>query len=121
MEVFGGDVLERGELVDARVVDQDVETTEGLPRLGEEPIDLLLLRHVGLHRDGLTTTASDVGDHAVGTLLAGGIVDDDGGAGLGPMPGGGGADPPGGPGDVGHLVAELAHVAISSVPRSWEN
>src|SRR4030095_13941637 len=87
MEALLGELLERGELVDAGVVDQDVETAEGLLRLGAEAIDLLRLRHVGRHRERPAALARDVGDHAVGALLAGGVVDDHGGAGLGQLPG----------------------------------
>ena len=45
-----------------------------------------------------------VGDDPIGAFLAGGVVDDDGGARLGQVPGDGGPDPLGSPGDDGHLV-----------------
>ena len=57
VKVLGGHVLERRELVDAGVVDQDVEPAERLLRLGEEPLDVGLLGHVRLHRDGLAALA----------------------------------------------------------------
>ena len=71
VEVLGRDLLERGELVDAGVVDEDVELAERLLRLGEEPPDVGLLGDVGLHGDGLAALASDLGDDAVGPFLAG--------------------------------------------------
>ena len=77
MEVLGRDLLDRSELVDARVVDQDVEPAERLLRLGEQPPDVGLPGHVRLHGDGLAPLAGDLGDDAVGPLLAGRVVDDD--------------------------------------------
>ena len=46
VEVLGRHVLERGELVDAGVVDQDVEPAERLLRLGEQAPDVGLLGDV---------------------------------------------------------------------------
>ena len=58
VEVLGGDVFQRGELVDAGVVDQDVELAERLLRLGEQPSGCPpVLADVGLHGDGLAALA----------------------------------------------------------------
>jgi len=42
VEVLVGDALERGELVDAGIVHQDVEPAERLLRLGEQALDVRL-------------------------------------------------------------------------------
>ena len=76
VKVLGRHVLQRCKLVDAGVVDQDVELAAGLRGLGEKPTDIRFFRDVGLHRDGLAAFAGDFGDDAVGTFLAGGVVDD---------------------------------------------
>jgi hypothetical protein len=107
MKVLRSDLLELPELVDAGVVDQDVETAERLLGLGEQAVDLLRLRHVGLDGDGSAALARDVGDDAIAALLAGGVVDDDGGARLGQMPGDSGPDPLGSPGDDATLLLSL--------------
>ena len=44
--------------------------------LREEAADVGLLGDVGLDGDGLAALAGDLGDDAVGPLLAGGVVDD---------------------------------------------
>ena len=73
-----GHLLERRELVDAGVVDQDVEPAECLLAFGKQALDVRLLRYVTLHGDGLAPAAHDLRHHTLGALLAGRVVDDDG-------------------------------------------
>jgi hypothetical protein len=115
VEVLLGDVFERRELVDAGIVHQDVERAERLLRLGEQALDVRLSRDIGLHRNGLAALAGDLGHHAVGAVLAGGVVDDDRRAFIRQMLGDGGANPLGCPGHDRHLVRELAHVLVPHV------
>jgi hypothetical protein len=46
VEVFLGHILQRGELIDAGVVDQDVQSAERLVRLREQPVDVGLLGEI---------------------------------------------------------------------------
>ena len=53
-----------------KVQTHDVERAERLLRLGEETFDLRLFRDISLHGNGLSPLAFDIGDDAVGALLA---------------------------------------------------
>ena len=53
VKMLFGDFFERRRLVNAGVVHQDVEPAERLLRFGEQSLDLGLLGHIRLHRDGL--------------------------------------------------------------------
>jgi hypothetical protein len=75
VEVVGGHVLQRGKLVHAGVVDQDVDPPERPLGLAEQSADVGLLGHVGLHGDGLAAAAGDLRNHPVGPVLAGRVVD----------------------------------------------
>src|SRR6188768_3905215 len=94
--MFDRDGLERLELVDARVVHEDVEPAEGGLGFGDEAGDVSGLGDVALNGDGLAAGGDDLGDNLVSTGLAGGIVDDDGSSGGGEVLGDGGADALGG-------------------------
>src|SRR6516164_412945 len=118
MEVLFGDILERGELVDAGVVDQNVQPAEDRLRLREETPDLRRSRYVCLDGDGPSALACDLGDHTVGAVLAGGIVDDNRGALSRQLLGDGGADLLGRADDNRHGVLALAHVLASLSPRT---
>ena len=99
-----------GEIVDAGVVDQDVELAERLFGFGEESLDFGRFGDVGLHGDGLAAFFVDVGDDAVRAFLAGAVVDDDGRAFGGQLFGDRGADAFGCPGDDGDFASEfLSH------------
>src|SRR5437879_12834009 len=76
VEVLFGDAFERRGLVNSGVVDEDVEPAECPLRLGEETLDVCLLRDVCLHRNGLAASAYNLRDQVVGALLARGVVDD---------------------------------------------
>ena len=74
MEFVFGDILERSERVDAGVVHQHVRRAEGLLRLRKEPFHVGRFRDVALDCDRLAALAGNLRDHAVRSLLAGGIV-----------------------------------------------
>ena len=108
-----GDLVEGREGVDAGVVDEDVEAAVRLFGLGEEFGDVGLPGDVALDGDGLAACGGDVGDDLVGSGLAGGVVDDDAGAGGGEGLGDAGSDALGRAGDDCYLIGELAHLYLS--------
>ncbi len=122
-EVLHRHLFERGKLVDAGVVDQAVELAEGLRRFGEQTLDILRLGHVRLDRDRFAAVARDRRDDAVGTGLAGGIVDHHSGPLVGEVPGDRGADPLGSARHEGDLASQLlsvgAHDRILSEVMGW--
>jgi len=78
---FFGDAFERRELVDAGIVHQNVQLARRLFWfLREEADDVGCLRDVGLHGDGFAALGGDLLHDAIGAFLAGGVIDDDGGA-----------------------------------------
>src|SRR5438034_11801951 len=68
VEVLFGDAFERRGLVNSGVVEEDVEPAECPLRLGEETLDVCLLRDVCLHRNGLAASAYNLRDRVVGAL-----------------------------------------------------
>ena len=74
MEFVFRDSLQRLERVDACVVHEHVGRTEGLLRFRKETLHVGRFRDVALDRDRLAALASDLRDHAVRALFAGGIV-----------------------------------------------
>src|SRR6188768_2434601 len=105
--MFDRDGLEGRELVDARVVHEDVEPAKGGLGFGDEAGDVSGLGDVALNGDGLAAGGLDLGDDRIGTSFAGGIVNDDGRTGGGEVLGDGGADALGGTGDEGYFIGEL--------------
>ena len=94
VEVLGGHVFQRSELVDAGVVDQDVEPC----RTPSSPRQTAARCRPAWRRSACTATAlpplpAISRDDAVGPLLAGGVVDDDRGAFGGQVHGDRGPDP----------------------------
>jgi hypothetical protein len=75
VEVLGRHFFERREFVNAGVVDQYIEPAECLFRLGEQALDVGGPGHIGLHGDRPAAFACDLGNDAVSSLLAGGVVD----------------------------------------------
>ena len=69
------DGLERRELVNARVVDEDVDRTERLHGLRDDAFHVFGIGQVAVHGDSFATLGDDGGDHAVGGLFAGAVVD----------------------------------------------
>jgi hypothetical protein len=78
VEMFLGDLFERREFVDARVVHENVNRAERLIGFGEQAGDVRLLGNVRLSGDGLATRAGDFGDDPVRARFAGSVIDDDG-------------------------------------------
>jgi hypothetical protein len=78
--VLFGEGLDRQELVDAGVVDEDVEVAELLDSCVDDALSPGGLRDIATDGDGFATRGGDGRNHLIRTSLAGGIVDDDGGA-----------------------------------------
>src|SRR5271167_2095671 len=76
--VLFGEGLDRGELVDAGVVDEDVEAAEVLDRRVDKALGLGGVGHIGAYGDGFATAGGDGGNYSIRASLAGGIIDDDG-------------------------------------------
>src|SRR5438132_1380384 len=68
VKMFRGNVFKRHELVDAGVVDEDIERAEGFFCFGEKAADVGLFREIGLHRDRLAAVALDLADDSLGAL-----------------------------------------------------
>jgi hypothetical protein len=69
VELFLGDLFKRRPIVNSRVVDEDIEPTERLFRLGKELFDLCLLRHVGLDGNRLSAAFCNFVHDPVCTLF----------------------------------------------------
>ena len=80
VEVLGGDGFEGAELVDAGVVDEDVELAVVLDGGVDDGLRVGGLGDVALDGDGFAAGLGDGVDDVVGTGFVGGVVDDDGGA-----------------------------------------
>jgi hypothetical protein len=83
-----GDRGECAEFVDASVVHEDIDSVVGGFGLGDEADNVGGFGDVALDREGITSGRGDFGDDFIGTGFAGGVVDDDGGAGSGEVLGG---------------------------------
>ena len=94
----------RRELVDTGVVHQDIEPPKRILCLGKEPLDVILLCHVGLHRDCFSAALRNFIHHAICAFFRGGIVHDDIRAFCGQLFGDFGADSLRGPGHNCDLV-----------------
>ncbi len=80
MEVVGGDRFQRCELVHAGVVYQDIQLLISGLGFREQASDVVGLGDVGLDSDRFAPFFGDMTDDVVGARLAGGVIDDDGGA-----------------------------------------
>ena len=112
VEVLRRDGFEGRELVDAGVVDQDVELAEGLDGGVDDGLRVGGLGDVSVDGDGLAAGLGDGVDDGVGAGLAGGVVDDDGGARGGEGLGDGGSDALGGAGNDGDFSCKFAHLNL---------
>src|SRR4029077_18088848 len=110
--VLFGEGIDGEELVNAGVVHEDVEVAEVLDGCVHEALSLGGLRDIATDGDGFATGGGDGGDHSIRTSLAGGVVDDDGGAFGGERFGDGGSDTLGCAGDDCDFTCELAHIYI---------
>ena len=109
VDVLGGDGFEREELVDAGVVDEDVEAAEGLGGLRYELGDLGRIGQVGLHGDGLASGGLYSLDEGFGGSSTARVVDHDGGSVGGETLGDGGAYSFGGAGYEGNFSLKIGH------------
>src|SRR5262245_13187416 len=100
-------VFQRREIVNARVVDENIELVECLFRFDKETIDLGRLGEIGLNSDSLAAFAFNLLDDAIGTLLTGGIIDDYGSAFRGQLPGDGRTDAFGSTRNDRHFALQL--------------
>jgi len=75
VEVFGGDVVQGRELVETRVVDEDVDHTERLDGLSDHGFHLVGVGEIAMDSDGFASLAGDGRHHAVRSLPAGTVVD----------------------------------------------
>ena len=101
--------LDRRELVDARVVDEDVELAVALDRGLDDPARVVGLGHVAADGDRLAAVGGDGRHDGLRPGLAGGVVDDHRGTLGGERLGDGGADALGRAGDHCNLAGEPAH------------
>jgi hypothetical protein len=111
--------LDRGEFVDAGIVNEDVDTPEGSLGVGKQADDVAGVGDIALQGDRLAAGGGDVGDDLVGSGLAGGVVDNDGRTGRGEVLGNGGADALGGAGDEGGLPASLCDFMMIGGKARW--
>ena len=77
VEMLLGDLFERREFIDARVVHEHVQLAEGFLGFGEQTFDVRLFGDVALHGDRLAARAGDFGDDLVRARFAGSVIDDD--------------------------------------------
>ena len=77
VKVLGRDRVERQKLIEARVVDQDVERAKRRDTLCKQTLDVVGPRDVGLDGDGLAPLFSNTLDDGFGAGLATGVVDHD--------------------------------------------
>ena len=76
VEVFLGDVLQWDKLVDAGVVNEDIELAEGLLGFGKETFNVHLPSYVCPHCDRFSALFCNFVHDTIRSLLAGGIVND---------------------------------------------
>src|SRR4051812_8475663 len=112
-----GDRFERVELVDSRVVDQNVDFAERLVRLLEQALYVFRLRDITLDGDSLAAIAGNLVYHAVSTSLAGGVVHHDGRALSAQRLRDASANTLGGAGHDSDLAAQLAHLDFTPERR----
>lgn len=76
VEVLFGDLFDRRELVDARVVHDDIEPAIRFHRRIHDAFRIRRARYIARDRDGLAIRRGDVGDDRIGARPAACIVDD---------------------------------------------
>src|SRR5690606_13062279 len=101
-----GELEERHDGLDARVVDEDVDGTELLPHAVDHGLDVGPARDVALHGDRPAAAAPDVGSGFLGLRGLADVVDGDVGALLGEDLGDAAADAAAAAGDERNLVLE---------------
>ena len=114
-----GRVEDRRARLDARVVDHDVETSEGADGGGDEPLEVLVLADVGVDADRLVAEGDDLLLEVLGRLLVRHVVDDDVGPGRGETERHRLADAAVASGDDGHLSVQCHLGAFLVVRSRW--
>jgi len=71
------DPIERQKIIDAGIIDQNVEPAERLLRLREDFLHIRRLGDVAMHGDRFAALGFNVRDDALSAFLARGVVDDD--------------------------------------------
>ena len=112
VKVLRGDHFQRQELVEARVVDEDVELAERFLCFGKKTLNILGLGNIGLDGDSLPLLLGDALDDGIRSGLAAGVVDDDGCALGRQVLGNRGADSLGSPGDNGDFSLQPVHRSL---------
>ena len=113
MELLFSDRFDRGELVNARVVDQDIQTAVILDGCIDDALRLGGFRDVAPHGNCPATGCSDGGHHGICSGFAGGIVDHNRSAFCGECLSDGGSDTFGCACDDCDLTFEFTHVHFS--------
>jgi hypothetical protein len=80
VEVLRGDGIQRRAFVNACVVYQHVEFSEGSAGLGEEALDVVGLGYICLDVDRCASLFLNAPNDSLASGFAGGVVDDDRGA-----------------------------------------
>ncbi len=105
--------FEGKELVDTGVVDEDVETAEGLSRCRDELADVSGVGQVGLHGDGFATGGLNALDEGFGGSGAAGVVDDNRGSVGGETLRDGRSYSFGGAGNESDFAMKICHLCLS--------
>ena len=119
VEMFPGDLFERGKFIEGRIVHKNVNRAEGFLRLSDQFLDVGLTGDIGLQRDGFAAGHLDFIDDVVGAGLAGGIIHDYRGAFRREILCDGRADAFGGAGDDGYLTGEFFCVGVHIFPSPF--
>ena len=80
MEVLLGDRCEGSKLVQPRVVNQNIKATVVLDRRVDNALSISCFGNIAAYSDRLATCFDNRGNNSVCSLLAGGIINDNGSA-----------------------------------------
>ena len=109
VEFLFRDRLDRGEPVDAGIVDEHIDQPERASCLGEQALDISGLRNIALDRSGLAAIAGDLRDYLLRAVPARRVIHQDGSACGRQLPRNLGSDSLRSTGDNGNLVRKFAH------------
>ena len=119
VKVILGDVFEGRELVNARIVHQDVELAIGLLGLCKEALDVSSLGDVSLNGNGFAAVGDDFSNDLVRAGFAGCVIDHDGGSLGRETLGDAGSNTLGGSSDDGDFILKFAHDVLSLSGCHW--
>lgn len=109
LEVLRCHGFDRQKLVDAGIVDENIQATEGALSFGEDAGYFLRFCYIALNGDGFATLLVDPLNYGIGAGLAACVGDDNGCAFFGKMLRNGSANSLGGSGDDRDLPVQFAH------------